>query len=84
MGYYDLPAMIDYILEATGHTSLYYVGYSQGTTIFWVLTSERPEYNAKVRSMVSLAPIAFLANQRSPLIKCTVHFYQLMEVTELA
>ncbi|XP_046625247.1 lipase 3-like isoform X1 [Neodiprion virginianus] len=79
MGYYDLPAMIDYILEVTGHTSMYYVGYSQGTTIFYVMASELPEYNSKIRAMVSLAPIAFLAHQRSPLIKCTVHFYNLME-----
>ncbi|XP_012265131.1 lipase 3 isoform X5 [Athalia rosae] len=79
MGYYDLPSMIDYILETTGHTSLYYVGYSQGTTIFYVMASERPEYNAKVRAMISLAPIAFLSNHRSPLLKCVVHLYTLME-----
>ncbi|KAK1137188.1 hypothetical protein K0M31_001712 [Melipona bicolor] len=79
IGYYDLPATIDYILEYTGHAELYYVGYSQGTTAFYVMASEKSEYNQKIKGMVSLAPIAFLSNHRSPLIKFIVHFYGLME-----
>ncbi|XP_012225601.1 lipase 3-like isoform X2 [Linepithema humile] len=79
IGYYDIPAMIDYVLEKTGHSQLYYIGHSQGTTAFYVMGSERPEYNAKVKTMISLAPIAFLSNQRSPLLKLIVHFYSLME-----
>ncbi|KAG7201061.1 hypothetical protein KM043_017607 [Ampulex compressa] len=79
IGYYDVPAVIDYILDTTNHTELYYIGYSQGTTSFYVMLSERPEYNAKIRGMISMAPIAFLANQRSPLLKCVVHFYVVME-----
>ncbi|XP_015605713.1 lipase 3 isoform X2 [Cephus cinctus] len=79
IGYYDVPAMIDYILETTGHNSLYYVGYSQGTTAFYVMASERPEYNAKVKAMISMAPVAFLANQRSPFLKCVVPFHALMK-----
>ncbi|KOX68109.1 Lipase 3 [Melipona quadrifasciata] len=79
IGYYDLPATIDYILEYTGHAELYYVGYSQGTTAFYVMASEKSEYNQKIKGMVSLAPIAFLSNHRSPLIKFVVHFYGLME-----
>lgn len=30
---YDLPATINYILQRTGQEQLYYVAYSQGTTI---------------------------------------------------
>lgn len=80
VGCYDIPATIDYILNKTGHEDLYYIGYSQGTTSFYVMGSERSEYNSKIRAMVSMAPIAFLSNQRSPLLKCIVHFYNLMEV----
>lgn len=79
IGYYDLPAMIDYILDKTHQTSLHYIGYSQGTTTFYVMCSERPEYNDKIKGMVSMAPVAFLTNQRSPLIKFIVRFYILME-----
>lgn len=81
MGMYDVPAIIDYILDKTGQTSLLYVGYSQGTTAFFVMASERPEYNAKVRVMVCLAPIAFLSNQRSPLLKCVVPLHIVMKVS---
>ncbi|XP_047362652.1 lipase 3-like isoform X2 [Vespa velutina] len=79
IGYYDIPAIIDYVLEKTGHSEVSYIGYSQGTTTFFVMGSERPEYNAKVKVMISLAPIAFISNQRSPLLKCVVHFYNLIE-----
>ncbi|RLU17504.1 hypothetical protein DMN91_009739 [Ooceraea biroi] len=79
IGYYDLPAMIDYILKETGHSDLYYIGHSQGTTVFFVMGSERPEYNAKIKGMISLAPAVFLSNQRSPLITFLVHIIDLLE-----
>nr|BAN20577.1 lipase 1 precursor [Riptortus pedestris] len=64
MGYYDLPATIDYILEKTNETQLFYIGHSQGTTQFFAMASTRPEYNAKIRHMSALAPIAFLDHTR--------------------
>lgn len=54
--------MIDYVLTATGQESLFYIGHSQGTTSFYVMTAERPEYNAKIRLMSSLAPIGFMSH----------------------
>lgn len=32
MGYYDLPAVIDYVLATTDHSNLAYVGHSMGET----------------------------------------------------
>jgi lysosomal acid lipase/cholesteryl ester hydrolase len=72
--------MIDYILEKTGYSELYYIGYSQGATVFFVMGSEKPEYNAKIKGMISLAPAVFLSNQRSPLITFLMHIYDLLEV----
>jgi pimeloyl-ACP methyl ester carboxylesterase len=69
MGVYDLPAAIDYVLEQTGQDNLYYVGHSMGTTMFFVLTSSLPQYNAKIRLMTSLAPIGYMAYVTSPLPK---------------
>lgn len=60
MGTYDLPAMIDFILHKTGKKKLSVVGHSQGTTIFYVLGSSRPEYNDKVSVFIALAPVAYL------------------------
>lgn len=65
IGYYDIPATIDYILETTGQEKIFYIGHSQGTTAFFAMTSERPEYNEKVRLMVALAPVVFMENMPS-------------------
>ncbi|XP_069668914.1 lipase 3-like [Periplaneta americana] len=65
MGVYDLPAVLDYILESTEEKDLYYVGHSMGSTMFYVLMSTKPEYNDKIRHMVALAPVAYLRNTKS-------------------
>lgn len=66
---YDLPAMIDYILQATKQQSLYYVGHSQGTTVGYVMCSMRPEYNNKIKMMFSLAPVAWMGHIKSPIVR---------------
>lgn len=69
IGYYDLSAVVDYVREATGQQQVHFVAHSQGATVFFVLLSERPEYNEKFASVSLLAPVAFLANIRSPPFK---------------
>lgn len=54
--------MIDYILVATGATSLHYIGHSQGCTVFFVMAALRPEYNRKIRSMHAMSPAVILPN----------------------
>ncbi|KAI5636946.1 alpha/beta hydrolase fold domain-containing protein [Phthorimaea operculella] len=68
-GKYDLPAMIDRILNITGLPKLLYIGYSMGTTSFFTMMSQRPEYNEKIVAFVALAPAVYLDN-----IKETAHF----------
>ena len=58
--------MIDYILEKTGNKKIFYIGHSQGTTTFFAMASELPEYNKKIVSMHALAPVAFCKNMYSP------------------
>ncbi|KAI5646270.1 alpha/beta hydrolase fold domain-containing protein [Phthorimaea operculella] len=69
LGRYDLPATIDFVLEETGKPKMKYVGFSQGTAIFYVMVSELPEYAEKISLMVSLAPVAFLPNIKNPLFR---------------
>ncbi|XP_055389231.1 lipase 3-like [Condylostylus longicornis] len=69
MGIYDLPAMIDFILKVTRFKSLHYVGHSQGTTTFFVMASTRPKYNSKITSMHALAPVAYIGNLVSPILR---------------
>ncbi|XP_037086521.1 lipase 3-like isoform X2 [Pollicipes pollicipes] len=65
MGQYDCPAMIDYILQTTGQDDLYWVGHSMGTTMFWVMMNDHPEYNDKVRLMQGLGPVARVDHMHS-------------------
>lgn len=69
IGLYDLPAMIDYVLNETDQVSLKYIGHSQGTTSFFVMASEKPEYNEKVSLMIALSPVAYMSNVRSPIVR---------------
>ncbi|XP_033173013.1 lipase 3 [Drosophila mauritiana] len=68
MGVFDLPAIIDFVLMQSGFGQLHYIGHSQGSTIFWILASERPKYMEKIVMMQALAPVAFLTHCRSPIV----------------
>lgn len=81
IGNIDMPTMIDYVLEKTNRQRLHYVGHSQGTTVFWVMTSLRPEYNQKIISMHALAPVAYMANNRSLLLRAIASFGNDIEVS---
>lgn len=58
-GYYDVAAMLNYILKTTSREKLHYIGHSMGTMAFFMLTSERPEFNSKIMSANILAPQMF-------------------------
>ncbi|CAN7994327.1 unnamed protein product, partial [Ixodes pacificus] len=55
-GVYDVPAQIDRVLDKTRRDCLLYVGFSQGSLMFFVMVSQRPEYDAKVKAFAGLAP----------------------------
>lgn len=74
MGVFDLPAVIDYILMQTNAKQLQYIAHSQGTAAFFVLTSQRPDYNRKIEMMHALAPIAFMSHVISPPIRAIAPF----------
>lgn len=76
-----MPAFIDYILETTGEEKLFYIGFSQGTTSFYVTTSTRPEYNDKIRLMTALAPVAFMSNLGNPLLALLAKNTELLSVS---
>lgn len=60
IGVYDLPAIINYALDKGNTTSLTYCGYSQGTTVFFVLLSMKPEFNSKISTAHLMAPVAYM------------------------
>ncbi|KAK9731506.1 alpha/beta-hydrolase lipase region [Popillia japonica] len=69
IGIRDLPAIVDKILKITSKTQISYVGHNQGNTIFYVMASIKPEYNAKVSKMVALGPLVYIQHSQHPLIK---------------
>ncbi|KAH8368276.1 hypothetical protein KR084_009253 [Drosophila pseudotakahashii] len=69
IGIYDIPAAIDLILRQTSQPSIQYIGHSQGSTVFFVMSSAKPEYATKVKLMQSLSPTVFMQGARSPLLK---------------
>ena len=68
MGAYDLPSMLNKVLETTGQEKLFYVGHSMGTTAFMVMANMHPEMNEKVELASFLAPVAYLQHATSPLL----------------
>ncbi|KAL2713860.1 lipase 3 isoform X1 [Vespula squamosa] len=78
---YDVPAIIDYILNYTKSKELYFIGHSMGTTVSYVLLSMKPDYNEKIRLVVSLAPTAYWKkNLISPLSKFILTYSSILEV----
>lgn len=72
--------MIDYVLTKTEQTKLQFIAHSQGSTSFFVMCAERPEYNHKIEMMHALAPVAFLSHVISPPIRVIAPFVSVLEV----
>lgn len=68
IGIYDLPACIDHVLRDTNQNRLQFIGFSQGTIVFFIMTSFRPEYNDKISSMIALAPVVFMKHSENYLL----------------
>ena len=67
MAQYDLPAMLNKVLDTTGEEKLFYIGHSMGTTTYMAMTNMYPEMNDKIILANFLAPIAFVEHMRSPI-----------------
>lgn len=81
MGVHDIPKTIDYILDTTGFKQLHYIGHSQGTVVFWIMGSERPEYMDKIIAMQALAPVAYLRHCKSPVVNFLAEFHASVSVS---
>ncbi|XP_064369617.1 lipase member M-like isoform X1 [Dromaius novaehollandiae] len=69
MAMYDLPAMINFVLQKTGQKQIYYVGYSQGSTIAFIAFSSMPELAQKIKIFFALAPVTAIKHAKSPILK---------------
>ncbi|XP_062703826.1 lipase 3-like [Aedes albopictus] len=71
LGLYDLSATVDYVLKVSNRRKLQYIGHSQGSTQFLVLTTLRPEYNDVFISAHLSAPVAYIHHTTSPAVILT-------------
>ncbi|XP_011305613.1 lipase 3-like [Fopius arisanus] len=55
----DLPVFLDYVFTATKKSSIKFLGHSLGTTTGLMLLSAKPEYNAKLDTLILLAPVSY-------------------------
>merc|ERR1711970_668133 len=67
MAHYDIPTMIEKVLELTGESELFYAGHSMGTTAFMAMHHYRPDIGQKVRLANFLAPVASESAMGGPL-----------------
>ena len=63
---FDVPTVVDYVLNVTGRLTLGFVGHSQGSTLLFGLLASRPEYNQKLKPCIALAPITVVGHSFTP------------------
>ncbi|XP_072947929.1 lipase 3-like [Epargyreus clarus] len=74
IGLYDVPALIDYILQLTRADRLNYIGFSQGCSTYFLMCSERPDYCKKTVMMIALAPAVTFDHTESKLFKLLCNY----------
>ncbi|XP_011865874.1 PREDICTED: lipase 3-like [Vollenhovia emeryi] len=74
IGTQDLPAMIDHVVNTTGLQKMFYLGHSQGTTAFFVMASERPEYQKYFEEVYAMAPMVYCGRMKSPFLQLLSQF----------
>ncbi|KAK0056478.1 lipase member K [Biomphalaria pfeifferi] len=67
MAKYDLPAMINFVLNTSGVDQIFYVGHSQGTTIAFAEFGENPDLASHIKHFIAMAPVAQVWNTKSPI-----------------
>ncbi|XP_062520480.1 gastric triacylglycerol lipase-like [Corticium candelabrum] len=58
MALLDLPAMINYVIEVTNQTEIFYVGHSQGTVMGFAGFSVNQVLASHIKAFFALAPVA--------------------------
>lgn len=67
MAKYELPSAVNFILNKTGQTTLYYAGHSQGSLMAFAELSRNHDLAKKIKAVFALGPVAYLGHMKSPL-----------------
>ncbi|CAG5013310.1 unnamed protein product [Parnassius apollo] len=76
IGSFDMPAVIDYILNYTSSAKINYIGYSQGASTYFIMCSERKGYCDKVQVLIGLGPDSRNTYLKSVFSRLVVEAYQ--------
>merc|ERR1719193_235635 len=79
MAKYDLPAMVDYVVNVTKQPKIFYAGHSQGTLIMFAQLSRSPAFAARIRHFFALGPVATVGHLKSAPIRIMSLFQNLIE-----
>ncbi|XP_032798561.2 lipase member N isoform X1 [Daphnia magna] len=79
IGNFDIPAIINHILTLTGLPTMSYIGHSLGCGVFFIAMVKHPELNAKIDTMVALAPLSSFANFKTPIYRALAPFSRPIE-----
>ncbi|GMS82143.1 hypothetical protein PENTCL1PPCAC_4318, partial [Pristionchus entomophagus] len=79
MARYDMPAVIDKVLNHTGNDKLYLIGHSQGTLITFTSAVLNPILRDKITHFYALAPIVTAQNLRGFWLNTFVYFRDVIE-----
>lgn len=82
IGMFDFPATIDYILQKTKKKNLFLIAHSSSTTAAFVMLSEKPEYNKKIKTQFSLSPMAYMNHLKNPLLYFLAQFIDIWNVSK--
>lgn len=83
IGYYDIPAAINYVLKRTKQKKVRYVGHSQGCTVFSVALTMHPDLNSKISSAYLMTPAVFLHHMSSMLRSAVANEKEIQEIAAL-
>ncbi|XP_065074204.1 lipase 1-like [Ochlerotatus camptorhynchus] len=81
IGYYDVTALIDFVLDRTGAQRLHYIGFSQGAMTSFVALSSRPEYNEKIVQLHALSPAVYMYRSGSAIIRLLTSLLSPLSIT---
>lgn len=83
IGYYDIPAAINFVLQKTRQKKVRYVGHSQGCTVFAVALTMHPDLNRKISSAYLMTPAIFVHHMSSMLRSLVANEKEIQEIAAL-
>uniref|UniRef100_A0AC35U2K2 Abhydro_lipase domain-containing protein n=1 Tax=Rhabditophanes sp. KR3021 TaxID=114890 RepID=A0AC35U2K2_9BILA len=80
MAKYDLPAMIDKVLEITRVKKVHYIGHSQGALTMFTKLGSDSAFGKKIHKMYALAPVVTMAHVKGLFAKFGGELYPQLEL----